>query len=43
MYAETDTRIWSYQNETMERVTEPNYNQGNSEGPQMHPHVGMKS
>ena len=33
MYAETDTRIWSYQNENMERVTEPNCNQGSSEGP----------
>ena len=29
--------------ETMKRITEPNYDQGSSEGPPMHPHVGVNS
>ena len=40
---QTCTNLRAHQKETMKRITEPNYDQGSSEGPQMHPRVGMKS
>ena len=40
---QTCTNLLVHQKDTMKRITEPNCDQGNSEGSQMHPCVGMKS
>ena len=40
---QTGTNLLVHQKDTMKRITEPNCDQGSSEGSQMHPCVGMKS
>ena len=40
---QTCTNFLAHQKKTMERITEPNCDQGNSEDPQMHLRVGMES
>ena len=42
-YTQSDTLFWLHQKETKEGITNSNCDQGSSEGPQMHPRVGMKS